>query len=88
LKVLDKISRRSDLTPRERATLARTVALRRASVAVDRGKRRLMEGEFEGAVESFKFANNYYHSWKLRLILFWLRIAPRLLQRAYRARVT
>jgi len=88
LKVLDKISRRSDLTSSERATLAQTVALRRASVEVDRGKRRLLEGEFEAAVESFEFADNYYHSWKLRLVLFWLRIAPRLLQRAYKACAT
>ena len=88
LKVLDKIGRRNDLTPSERETLAGTVSLRRASVAVDRGKRRLIDGEFEAAVESFEFANNYYHSWKLRLVLFWLRIAPRLLQRAYKARAT
>lgn len=88
LKVLEKIGRRPDLTPSERETLASTVSLRRASVAVDRGKRRLIDGEFEGAVESFEFANNYYHSWKLRLVLFWLRIAPRLLQRAYKARAT
>ena len=88
LKVLEKIGQRSDLSPSERATLARTVALRRASVAVDKGKRRLVEGEFDAAVESFEFANNYYHSWKLRFVLFWLRIAPRLLQRAYKARAT
>ena len=83
LKVLSKVSQRDDLTPSERNTLAQTVALRSASVEVDRGKRKLLHGEFESAAESFRFANNYYRSWKLRLVLFLLQVAPRLLQRIY-----
>lgn len=85
LRVLDKISRRSDLTVSERAALERTVALRSASVEVDRGKRRLQEGEFAAAADSFRFANNYYRSWKLWMVLLALRFAPRLLQRAYKS---
>jgi len=87
LKVLDKVSRRNDLTPSERNTLAQTVALRSASVEVDRGKRKLLHGEFHSAADSFRFANAYYRSWKLRLVLFSLQVAPRLLQRLYSARV-
>jgi len=84
LRVLDKISRRVDLTPSERDALAQTVALRTASIEVDRGKRKLLHGEYEAAAKSFRFANDYYHSWKLRLVLFSLHVAPRLLQRVYR----
>ena len=86
LKVLDKVSQRDDLTPSERDTLARTVALRTASTEVDRGKRKLLEGEFNAATESFRMANSYYRSWKLRLVLFFLQVSPRLLQRIYRSR--
>ena len=86
LKVLDKVSQRDDLTPSERDTLARTVALRTASTEVDRGKRKLLDGEFNAATESFRIANSYYRSWKLRLVLFFLQVAPRLLQRIYRSR--
>jgi hypothetical protein len=32
-------------------------------------------------------ANDHFHSWKLRLVLLWLRIAPRLLQRVCKGRV-
>lgn len=87
LKVLNKVSQRDDLTPSERNTLARTVALRTASTEVDRGKQKLLHGEFSGATESFRFANAYYQSWKLRLVLFFLQVAPRLLQRIYRFRI-
>lgn len=85
LLVLDKVGRRDDLTESERNTLGRTIALRTASVEVDRGKRRLLEGDFAAATESFRFANDYYRSWKLRLVLFWLRVAPNFLQRVYKA---
>jgi glycosyltransferase involved in cell wall biosynthesis len=88
LKVLQKVSQRDDLTPSERDALEKTLALRNASIEVDRGKIKLLHGEYGDAAESFRFANAYYHSWKLRFVLFWLRIAPRLLQRAYKARAT
>ncbi len=88
LRVLEKVGRRKDLTAQERATLARTVALRTASVEIDRGKRSLLQGEFKAAADSFRIANNYFHSWKLQLALFGLRVAPRLLQRAYKSSTT
>jgi hypothetical protein len=87
LRVLDKISRRDDLTASERGTLARTVALRSASIEIDRGKRSLLQGKFDDAARSFRFANDYYHSWKLYLVLLLMRISPRLLQHFYKLRV-
>ncbi|HWS87148.1 MAG TPA: glycosyltransferase family 2 protein [Pyrinomonadaceae bacterium] len=88
LKVFDKISRRDDLTPGERQALEQTVALRSASVELERGKARLLDGDFTAAASSIAAANDYFRSRKLRLILFWLRVAPRLLQRLYKLRVT
>lgn len=87
LRVLDKVGKRDDLTPSERNTLAKTVALRSASIEIDRGKRSLLQGEYDAAAESFRFANAYYHSWKLALVLFSLQLAPKLLQWVYRARI-
>ncbi len=85
--MLDKVSRRTDLTRTERETIARTTALRSASVEVDRGKSRLLAGEFDSAAASFRIANDYYHSKKLALVLLCMRIAPRLLRRVYQYRV-
>jgi glycosyltransferase involved in cell wall biosynthesis len=86
LKVLDKFSRRDDLTPGERRALEQTRALRSASMEYERGKVRLLDGDFAAAASSFTMANGYFRSRKLKLALFWLRIAPRLLQRLYRLR--
>lgn len=86
LRVLAKTEKRTDLTPAERATLNRTVPLRKATVEVLRGKRQLLESDFEAAVRSFAEADSLMPSWKLRFVLLWLRIAPRLLRRIYRAR--
>jgi glycosyltransferase involved in cell wall biosynthesis len=86
LMVLEKTALRQDLTSAERAALESTMALRRASVEVDRGKQRLTEGDFDAAKRSFKYAYDYYRSSKLFFVLLWLRISPRTLQRLYRSR--
>jgi cellulose synthase/poly-beta-1,6-N-acetylglucosamine synthase-like glycosyltransferase len=88
IKVLEKTEQRSDLTSEERAAIVRTLELRRATVEVFRGKQRLSAGEFDSALEAFRVANGHLQSWKLRLVMFWLRIAPRLLQKVYRLRAT
>jgi glycosyltransferase involved in cell wall biosynthesis len=88
LKVMAKIALREDLTQREREAMEQTVAFRRASLEVDRGKLRLKEGDFAAARRSFQLAYDYYRSGKLRLVLLWLRLSPRTLQRLYRMRAT
>jgi hypothetical protein len=88
LKVLHKVREWPDLTPSQRATLEQTIALRNASVSVDRGKRQLMASEFSAAAESFRLAYDYYRNWKLRMVLLWLRLSPRTLQRFYQLRST
>jgi len=86
LKVLNKVRKWQDLTASERTTLEATIALRNASVEVDRGKRSLLQGKFDLAANSFRFANDYYRSWKLGLVLAWLRVAPNFLRWCYKMR--
>lgn len=88
VRVLEKTSLRDDLTPGERAALATTARLRRAAIELIKAKRCLLEGDFNSASQSFRFANEQLQSWKLRLVLIWLRLAPGLLQRCYRLRPT
>jgi hypothetical protein len=84
LRVLEKVSQRADLTSRERAILERTVAIRRTSAEVIRGKRFLLSGDFANAGRSFESANACMPSWKLRLVLWSLRVAPRVTRQVYR----
>jgi glycosyltransferase involved in cell wall biosynthesis len=88
IKVLEKTEQRSDLTSAERSAVLRTLNLRRATVEVFKGKQKLSAGDFESALMAFRDANRHLQSWKLRLVLCWLHVAPRLLQRVYRLRAT
>jgi glycosyltransferase involved in cell wall biosynthesis len=85
LKVMAKVALREDLTAAERAAMERTVALRKASLEIDRGKVKLREGDFAAARHSFQQAYDYYRTPKHRLVLLWLRLSPRTLQRCYLA---
>jgi GT2 family glycosyltransferase len=87
IKVLEKTQRRSDLTAAEHAAVFNTLRIRHASVDVLRGKQQLASGDFRAALAFFRNANQQFRSWKLRLVIAWLSIAPRLLQRVYQARV-
>lgn len=84
LRVLDKVSRRADLTARERGALERTVVARRTTVAVIRGKRFLLSGDFADALRSFESAQACIPNWKLRMVLWSLRLAPRVTQQVFR----
>ncbi len=88
IKVLEKASKQGDLTSAEQAALIRTLKLRRATAEVFRGKQALSSGNFNSALNDFNLANKYFQSWKLRVVMLWLRVAPRLLQQAYRVRAT
>lgn len=88
ISVLEKTKRRTDLTPGEAAAITCTLELRRATVEVIRGKQQLSAGEFDSALAAFRIANAYHQSWKLRLALICLRVAPRLLQRVQNLRTT
>jgi glycosyltransferase involved in cell wall biosynthesis len=86
LAVLNNMRRRNDLTAEEKDALENTVRRRQATVEVLKGKQELTIGDFKKAGESFSEANKYWPSKKLDMVLFCLRIAPRVLQRVYRIR--
>jgi hypothetical protein len=88
ISVLEKTGQREDLTTEECAAIVHGLERCRAAVEVLRGKQELSTGDFNSALTAFRLANNHYQSWKLRLVMFSLRVAPRLLQRFYRLRAT
>jgi glycosyltransferase involved in cell wall biosynthesis len=79
---------RDDLTPEERRMLERVIARHRSHLNLERGKLQLTRGDFAAASAEFEHANKFQRRWKLRLILLWLRLAPRSLQRVYKLRLT
>jgi glycosyltransferase involved in cell wall biosynthesis len=83
LEVLDKAWRENEMTDGERAALNRRKEKLKAYIRLESGKRDLVSGQFNSAAQAFKEANQFYRSLKLRLVLFWLRVAPTLLQRIY-----
>ena len=86
LAVLDSVRQRTDLTADERETLENTIRKRQATVEILKGKRELTSGDFKKAAESFSEANRHWPSKKLDVVLFCMRIAPRVLQQVYRMR--
>jgi hypothetical protein len=86
IQVLEKARENGGLTAAEQTALLRTLELRRATAEVFRGKQELSSGNFNSALHDFNLANKYFQSWKLWVVMLWLRLAPRLLQRAYRVR--
>jgi GT2 family glycosyltransferase len=88
LTVLNKTARSDDLTPGEQRVLAGARARLEAHLKLERGKLRLVDGDFAAAAAELKDANKWQRSWRLRLVLLWLRVAPRSLQRVYKLRLT
>jgi glycosyltransferase involved in cell wall biosynthesis len=87
LTVLNKTARRDDLTPSEKTAVEGAIAHLEAHLKLERGKLRLADGDFAAAAIEIKDANRWQRSWRLRLVLLWLRIAPRSLQRVYKLRM-
>lgn len=83
LGVLDRAERENQMTERERFALIRHREKLKAYIRLERGKRHLSRGHFGAAAAAFEEANEFYHSWKLWLVLLWLRVSPNLLLRIY-----
>lgn len=86
LAVLNSVRQRNDLSKEEKNILENTLRNRQATVEVLKGKQQLAIGNFKKAAESFAEANRYRPSMKLEMVLFCLRFAPGMLQRAHRIR--
>ena len=85
--VLNKLSRRNDLSRSESAIINTTLTLRKATADRMQGKRSLQAGDFAAAYSSFQSANRVLKSWKLMLVMWGLRWAPGFTQRAAKSRV-
>ena len=85
--IFDKIEQSYEFTPAERAEVALLIRNRRALLEYELGKLHLLPGDFARARESFAKANSLKPNWKSRLALLLTRVAPRLLQTLYVARI-
>lgn len=83
LMVLEKAGRTLDLTPGEREALAGAVTRFRALQRFHEGKRAFFEGDAKGAITGLSEANAFIRSRKISVMLLLLRLAPRLMLRAY-----
>ncbi|HEX8135958.1 MAG TPA: glycosyltransferase family 2 protein [Pyrinomonadaceae bacterium] len=86
--VYEKTMKRDGLTAKERRVLEKVIARHRSHLNLERAKMQLAQGDFAAACEEFEHANRFQRRLKLRLILFWLRLAPRSLQRVYKLRLS
>lgn len=85
------LSNELDLTPRQRALVEVEIEKYEAYLALARGKRALASGDYEGAASELSRARDLrrvpvFQGMKLRLALLFIRLAPRLLRRAYTLR--
>jgi hypothetical protein len=83
VRVLDKVAREMDLTPRERALVTRRRVEFAAVLSLHQGKRAFLAGNHEQAVTLLKEANAHLRRRKIGLALVLIRLVPRLLLRAY-----
>ncbi len=74
------------LGEQERQALCDLEVRLQATAKLERGKQKLSAGDFETAAAEIKDANRFYRSWKLRLMLWWLRYSPRALLHIYNLR--
>jgi glycosyltransferase involved in cell wall biosynthesis len=87
LQVLDKHDDGS-LTPDERNALEYARAEVIATMTLENAKKRFEQREFSAALPEIKLANQFFRSWKLRLVTLGLVVAPSSLLFLYRVRAS
>lgn len=83
LRVLQKVRDTVTLTPSESATVELQQQRFQALLQLHEGKRAFFSGDTAGAIHGLTEANRFFRNRKIALTLRMLRIAPRLLLRAY-----
>lgn len=83
VQVYDKFAARPDLTPRERAAVLAQRERFQADLRFTEGKKAFFRGDVATAIARMTTANAVYRSRKIAATLVLLRLAPRLLLRAY-----
>jgi hypothetical protein len=81
--VLEKAERNLELNTQEDEALRQATARFRAMQRFHEGKRAFFEGDAKGAIEGLGDANAFLRSRKISLMLMLLKLAPRLMLRAY-----
>ena len=83
LEVLQKVQRTMELTPSEQAALEHQLERFQAMLKLWEGKRAFFSGDTKGAISGLTEANRFFRNRKFAFTLMMLRVAPRLLLRAY-----
>ena len=83
LEVLRKVKQRDDLTASERAAVDNRHQHFHALLHLHRGKHAFFSGDVAGAIMGLTEANRFFRNRKTSFTLMMLRVAPRLLLRAY-----
>ena len=86
LELLSTIRDRGGLSASEQKALEQNVEESKVRLAIESGKARLLDRDFEGALLEFKQANKLRRSWKVTAVCWSLRMAPQLLWHVYRGR--
>jgi glycosyltransferase involved in cell wall biosynthesis len=83
LRVLRKVKQTMELTPCEQAALDFQYQHFLALLRLQQGKRAFFSGDTAGAIDGLREANRFFRNKKTAITLMMLRIAPRLVLRAY-----
>jgi glycosyltransferase involved in cell wall biosynthesis len=83
LKVLQKVKQTMELTPSELTTVNAQLERFHAMLRLQEGKRAFFSGDTEGAISGLTEANRFFRNRKTAITLMILRVAPRILRRAY-----
>ena len=83
VQVLDKLEQTMNLTPSEQSSVELNRRRFQAHLSLHEGKRAFFTGDKAAAIEGLTEANRFFQNPKITFTLVMLRIAPRLLLRAY-----
>ena len=86
LRVMEKIERSMPLTQKEREIVEARCNYIKAMLSLYVGKQSFFAGETAKAIENLKFANEYFRTLKLSIVLWMLRLAPGLMLNLYQVR--
>jgi glycosyltransferase involved in cell wall biosynthesis len=86
LAVLETIKARAGLTASEETALQVNMKRTLRQLALEKGKEKLLDRDFAGALDAFNDAKKFGQDWKVILVSLGLRIAPNVLWRIYNRR--
>lgn len=86
VKALEQARVELEPTEAERQAIEKRLELLRAEILLYRGRKEFFAGDTAQAMVDLAAANRYFQSWKLRVVVWGMRVAPGLLLAAYRWR--